>query len=44
MEYAFAAMTPDGRYRFVGATLGLGIGYITKYQLDRRFVFPQATA
>jgi putative flippase GtrA len=32
--------------REVGAILGLSIGYLTKYQLDRRYVFtgPRATA
>lgn len=27
--------------REVGAVIGLGIGYVVKYELDRRFVFPQ---
>jgi putative flippase GtrA len=43
-EYAFDALTPDGRYRFVGAVIGLSIGYITKYRLDRRYVFRSAHA
>jgi hypothetical protein len=25
--------------KYMGAVLGLAIGYVTKYQLDRRFVF-----
>lgn len=29
--------------RDVGAIIGLGIGYLIKYQLDRRFVFTLAT-
>ncbi len=30
--------------REVGAVIGLTIGYVTKYQLDRRFVFREGTA
>lgn len=28
--------------REIGAVLGLGVGYVTKYLLDRRYVFVQA--
>jgi putative flippase GtrA len=42
MEYGFDALTGDGRWRFLGATLGLGIGYALKYQLDSRYVFGNA--
>lgn len=38
-ELLFDALTPDGRFRFIGATIGLVIGYVMKYRLDRRFVF-----
>ena len=38
-ELAFDAASPDGRMRFVGAVIGLAIGYTAKYRLDRRFVF-----
>jgi len=41
-ELFFDALTPDGRLRFVGATIGLVIGYVMKYNLDRRFVFGAA--
>lgn len=41
-ELAFDAARPDGRWRFVGAALGLAIGYSAKYRLDRRFVFRAA--
>ena len=34
-QYFFATRT----MRYFGACLGLTIGYITKYQLDKRFVF-----
>jgi hypothetical protein len=44
MEYEVDALSPDGRFRFVGATLGLAIGYVTKYRLDRRFVFSVETS
>lgn len=29
------------RMREVGAVLGLAVGYVVKYQLDKRFVFPK---
>ncbi len=38
-ELAFDAASPNGRLRFVGAVIGLAIGYAAKYRLDRRFVF-----
>ena len=41
-EYGFDALTPDGRWRYLGAVIGLAIGYLAKYRLDRRFVFDRA--
>ena len=38
-ELAFEAVSDDRNMRYVGAILGLAIGYVTKYHLDRRFVF-----
>ncbi len=38
-EWIFDALSSGGRLRFVGAVIGLAIGYVGKYQLDRRFVF-----
>ncbi|HSV30080.1 MAG TPA: GtrA family protein [Candidatus Omnitrophota bacterium] len=38
-ELAFAAWFETALMRDLGAVLGLAIGYVTKYQLDRRFVF-----
>ena len=35
----FDTLSQDGWPRFVGAAIGLAIGYVTKYHLDRRFVF-----
>jgi putative flippase GtrA len=39
-ELAFNAIGPA--WRFPGAALGLALGYIAKYRLDRRFVFGTA--
>ena len=44
LEYAFDGLTPDGRWRYLGGAIGLAIGYIVKFQLDRRFVFAVADA
>lgn len=43
-EYSFDAFTPDGRWRYLGAVIGLTIGYVTKYRLDRHFVFNSPAA
>ncbi|MDE2228428.1 MAG: GtrA family protein [Alphaproteobacteria bacterium] len=40
-ELAFDAAS-RGRLRFLGAAIGLAIGYTAKYRLDRRFVFRPA--
>lgn len=37
-EFAFDALGGDG-WRYVGGALGLAVGYLVKYRLDRRFVF-----
>lgn len=37
-ELAFDALGGDG-WRYVGGALGLTVGYVVKYRLDRRFVF-----
>ena len=42
-EAVFDALSQDGQLRFVGAGIGLAIGYVAKYHLDRRFVFRGAT-
>ncbi len=41
IEPMFAAVSENGRMRYVGAVLGLSIGYPIKDHLDRRFVFPR---
>ena len=38
-ELAFEAMGEAPGLRYVGAVLGLAMGYAAKYQLDQRFVF-----
>ena len=44
VEYAFQLIFNDDNMRYLGGALGLAIGYILKYQLDKRYVFQQATA
>jgi putative flippase GtrA len=42
-ELAFHAMFGTDQMRYLGGVIGLAIGYIAKYELDKRFVFrPQA--
>ena len=43
-ELAFAALGEDPRLKYLGAALGLTLGYIAKYRLDRRFVFQAEAA
>ena len=43
-EFGFGALFRTELMRYVGGTLGLLVGYVVKYQLDRRFVFTRATA
>lgn len=38
-ETAFWMIWQTGGMRELGAVIGLGIGYVVKYNLDRRFVF-----
>lgn len=38
-EYVFYIVFNDKLLTYVGAIIGLVIGYIIKYQLDKRFVF-----
>jgi putative flippase GtrA len=42
MELGFDAISNEAYMKYVGAALGLAIGYATKYQLDRRLVFKPA--
>ncbi len=38
-ELTFDALSDNEYMRYVGAVVGLSIGYFIKYHLDRRFVF-----
>ena len=38
-EYAFWVIWESHQMRELGAIIGLAIGYVTKYHLDKRFVF-----
>jgi len=38
-EFAFATAFASEALGYVGGVIGLAIGYVTKYQLDKRFVF-----
>jgi len=42
-EYLFDWLGGGGPLRYVGAIVGLGLGYWMKYRLDREFVFVSAT-
>jgi len=43
-EFGFDAIFQTKEMRYLGAVIGLTIGYVLKYQLDRRFVFVGSTA
>ncbi|MBS0547084.1 MAG: GtrA family protein [Proteobacteria bacterium] len=43
-EFGFDALFQDKEIRYLGGLIGLGIGYWTKYNLDKRFVFGKAAA
>lgn len=38
-EYAFDAIFQTKELRYLGGAIGLAIGYLVKYRLDKRFVF-----
>jgi len=38
-EYAFDAIFETKELRYLGGAIGLGIGYLVKYRLDKKFVF-----
>jgi len=38
-EIAFHALSQNPNAKYIGAVIGLGVGYIIKYFLDKRFVF-----
>jgi len=41
-ELGFDHLFADKRMRYLGGAIGLGIGYVTKYYLDKRYVFRTA--
>ena len=41
-EFGFEWLFNDRLLRYLGAVIGLGIGYFMKYHLDKRFVFARA--
>jgi putative flippase GtrA len=43
-EYGFDALSTDGYLCLVGGAIRMMIGSVTKFQLDRRFLFDAATA
>jgi len=43
-ELGFQWLFATDRMRYVGGVIGLAIGYFTKYQLDKRYVFGSAAA
>ena len=38
-EWAFQLLYETKEMRYLGGVIGLTLGYLTKYQLDKRFVF-----
>lgn len=44
VEFAFDYLLHTRSARYTGATLGLALGYLIKYRLDKRFVFRQVPA
>ena len=38
-EITFDALSDDPNAKYVGATIGLSIGYVIKYFLDKKYVF-----
>jgi putative flippase GtrA len=41
-EFGFHYVFATKAMRYLGAVIGLGIGYMSKYQLDKRYVFRTA--
>lgn len=44
VELAFHVYFGSAKMRYLGGAIGLAIGYFTKYQLDKRYVFVAGTA
>lgn len=43
-EFGFHQIFETKEMRYLGGVIGLAIGYLTKYHLDKRFVFKQISA
>lgn len=41
-EFGFQVIFQTKNMRYLGGGIGLGIGYLVKYQMDKRFVFRQS--
>lgn len=39
VEFSFHAIYGTSQMRYLGGVIGLAIGYLAKYELDKRFVF-----
>ena len=39
VEFGFQAMIGTREMRYLGGVIGLAIGYLAKYRLDKRFVY-----
>ena len=44
VEFAFHLVFQTDSMRYLGGVLGLVLGYVLKYQLDKRYVFASATS
>ena len=43
-EFSFHYAFESKQFRYIGGVIGLAIGYVIKYQLDKRFVFVTSEA
>jgi len=43
-EFSSQQIFETKEMRYLGGVIGLAIGYLAKYQLDKRYVFPQEAA
>ncbi|MCE1274677.1 MAG: GtrA family protein [Chlorobiales bacterium] len=43
-EFGFDHLFGTRELRYLGGMIGLGIGYVSKYHLDKQFVFRQGAA
>ncbi len=43
-EFGFQHVFQSKEFRYLGGVIGLAIGYVTKYHLDKRYVFREGSA